>query len=112
MILRLVVLVAVVGAAFLLVRWAERRRTAAGTLAPGLTVVTAEGCTLCDPTVEALRGTGTIADIRVVDVGEAGLAGIKSVPTVLAVRSTGELAMQRSGRSAITDAAALAAAIV
>ena len=111
MIFRLVVLVAVIGAVWLAIRWWEQRRTATGDLEPGLTVITADGCTLCVPAVEALRSTGTQAPIRVMDIAEAGVDGILSVPTVLAVHRSGKLVMQRSGTSAITDAPALAAAV-
>lgn len=111
MIPRLIVLAAVIGAVWLAIRFWEQRRTATGDFQPGLTVITADGCTLCVPAVEALRGTGTDAPIRVVDVADAGIEGILSVPTVLAVHHSGRLVMQRSGTSAITDAPALAAAI-
>ena len=111
MIGRGVVLVLVVAAIWLAVRWWERRRTVDGGLLPGLTVLTAPGCTLCDPAVEALRGTGTAAPIRVVDAAGSGIDGIRSVPTVVAVRGDGTIALQRSGTSAIRDAGALAAAL-
>lgn len=111
MIERGVVLVLVVAAAWLALRWWERRRTIVGALAPGLTVLTAPGCTLCDPAVEALRGTGTSAPIMVVDVAASGVDGIRSVPTVVAVRGDGTIALQRSGVSAIRDAGVLAAAL-
>lgn len=104
-------LVAVLAVAWLVVRWWEHRRTVVGALPPGITVVTAPGCTLCDPAVEALRGTGTVAPIRVVDASATPLRGVRSVPTVLAVRADGSIALQRSGASAIRDAASLAAAI-
>lgn len=110
MIERLVLLALVVAAAWLAVRWWERRRTVAGSLPPGLTVLTAPGCTLCDPAVEALRRASPEAPIRVVDVAESGVVGITSVPTVVAVAPDGSVILQRSGQSAIRDAAALAAA--
>jgi hypothetical protein len=108
---RALVLVLAIGLAWLAVRWWERCRTANGRLTPGLTVLTAPGCTLCDPAVAALRDTGTTAPITVVDVERSGVAGIRSVPTVVAVRGDGTIALQRSGASAIRDAAALAAAV-
>lgn len=108
---RLVILVAVVALVWMLFRWWERRRTVAAALAPGLTVLTAPGCTLCAPAVAALEGTGTSAPIRVVDVTEAPVEGVRSVPTVVAVRPDGTVAMQRSGVSAIRDATHLAAAV-
>ena len=108
---RLAILVAVVALGWLAIRWWDRRRTVASSLAPGLTVLTAPGCTLCDPAVAALESTGTSAPIRVVDVTEALVEGVRSVPTVVAVRSDGSVAMQRSGASAIRDAAQLAAAV-
>jgi hypothetical protein len=108
---RLAILVAVVALAWLAFRWWERRRTIGSPLAPGLTVLTAPGCALCDPAVAALESTGTGAPIRVVDVTEAGVDGVRSVPTVVAVRSDGTVAMQRSGTAAIRDAAVLAAAV-
>lgn len=107
---RLLILGLVMGAAWLAVRLWERRPTVTGRLAPGLTVVTAAGCALCGPAVEALRATGTAAPIRIVDVAEAGMTGVRSVPTVVAVRRDGSVALQRSGQSAIRDAVALAAA--
>lgn len=108
---RLVILVAVVALVWSAFRWWERRRTVGSSLAPGLTVLTAPGCRLCDPAVAALESTGTSAPIRVVDVAESGVEGVRSVPTVVAVGSDGAVVMQRSGTAAIRDAAALAAAL-
>lgn len=110
MIERAVILVAVVALAWLGVRWWERRRTVAGSLPPGLTVLTAPGCTLCDPAVEALRRASPETSIRVVDVADWSVTGVSSVPTVVAVAADGSIVLQRSGASAIRDAAALAAA--
>lgn len=107
---RALVLVGVLGVAWLAIRWWERRRTVAGSLPPGLTLVTAEGCTLCQPALDALRRAGADTPIRVVDIEVAGIDGIRSVPTVVAVRHDGTVALQRSGTSAIRDAAALVAA--
>lgn len=108
---RLLVLVAVMAFAWLVIRWWQRRRTIASPLNPGLTVLTAPGCALCEPAVAALERTGTRAPIRVVDVTESMVTGVRSVPTVVAVRRDGTVAMQRSGSSAIRDAAQLAAAV-
>lgn len=108
---RLLLLALAVGIVWLAVAAWERRRTVAGALTPGLTVLTAPGCSLCEPAVEALRGTGTAAPIRVVDVADAGIDGVRSVPTVVAVRGDGTVALQRSGMSAIRDAGALVAAL-
>ena len=110
MMLRLVLLAVVVATALLIVAVVERRRGAgrvAG-LSSGVTVVTGPGCGLCGPTVSTLRGRGV--PVRVVDVSELMAGTVLSLPTVFVVDEKGSVVLRRSGRSALTDSAALAQA--
>lgn len=107
---RLVVLAAVGGGAWLLVGWWQRRpgRDRPG-LPKGLTLVTGPGCRLCGPVERALRRAGVVP--RIVDVETAVVPGppIRSLPVAMVVDTGGEVVMRRAGRSALDDAGLLAA---
>ena len=108
--LRVAIVAAVVLGVWLALRWHERRATVSEGVGPGLTLVTAEGCVLCGPALEALRRVGPSVHIRVVDAAEMP-GQIRSVPTALAVDDDGTVLMQRSGRSVITDARLLVTSV-
>ena len=105
--LRLVILAAVVAAAFGAVWLAGRssRRSPAAGLGSGLVVVTGADCRWCDRLLAALAhrhpGRGvTIIDVRT--AGEAGLT-VRSVPTALVVGDEGRVIMRRTGPAAVAD---------
>jgi hypothetical protein len=108
--LRLLLLGAVGGSAWLLVGWWQRRtgRNDRG-LPVGLTLVTGPGCALCGPVERALRRAG--ATPVVVDVTTAVLPGppIRSLPVAMVIGAGGEVVMRRAGQSALDDAGMLAA---
>jgi hypothetical protein len=108
--LRLVLLAAVGGSAWLLAGWWQRRtgRNQPG-LPVGLTLVTGPGCALCGPVERALRRAG--ATPVVIDVTAAMLPGppIRSLPVAMVIGAGGEVVMRRAGRSALDDAGILAA---
>jgi hypothetical protein len=100
---RVVVLLLVLVAAFLVVRVVQRSRPRGAAVGPGITVVTGPNCHLCDSAVAALDAAGapyllaTSSDI-------AGLT-VRSLPTVLVADRFGEVLLRRSGRAAVIDMA-------
>ena len=105
MIIRLLVLLGTLAVAYGAAGVLERRRQRRGPLhLPGVTLVSAPGCTLCPAVRVALRGV----DVREIDV--SAVPGVRSVPTVIVTDSSGAVTMRRSGRSAITDAATIISA--
>jgi hypothetical protein len=107
---RLLVIAAVGGGAWLLAGWLQRRpgRSQPG-LPLGLTLITGPGCRLCGLVERALRRAGVVP--RIVDVEFAQLPGypIRSLPVAVVVDGDGEVVMRRAGRSALDDALKLAA---
>jgi len=99
---RLLVLLAVFGVALAVVAIRERRDPRTGWIQPGITVLTGPDCRLC-PLLLALLDA---ADARylLVDVTRQRVpAGVRALPTVLVADERGEVALARSGRSALTD---------
>lgn len=91
-----------IAAAYAIVWVAERARIRRRPrLSPGVTLVTAAGCSLC-PAVESALAS---ASPRVVDA--SSLPEVRSVPTVLVVDGTGRVTMRRSGKAALADVASL-----
>jgi hypothetical protein len=112
MTLRLLIVLVVLAGAFAVVAVGERRRGAPrlSGLGPGVTVITGPGCRLCAPTVSALLQRGVAATVLDVDELPSSIGPIRSLPTVYVVAEGGAVIMRRSGRSALVDAAAIAAA--
>lgn len=111
MIVRLLILVALIGSAYLTVAFGERRtRPMHAGLNAGITIVTGPQCRLCDPAVAALQSRG--ATPQVLDVSDipASLGPIRGLPVAILTDHDGQVIMRRSGRSIITDAAQLAGA--
>jgi hypothetical protein len=110
MIVRLVLLLLVVGAAFLAVAGFERlpRRAALPGLGAGLTVVTGAGCVICPAAVRAIAAVDPGLAVRVMDRGDLADASIRSVPTAIVTDRGGAVVLRRSGRSVVTDAAEIA----
>lgn len=111
MIERILLVVAVLAAAFVVLRYVEGRRGRVRGIVPaGLTVVVSEGCRTC---TDAIRALDTLrADYRVVDVAEADGFGVSShtVPYAVMGRADGTVELVRRGRSVVTDADRLASA--
>jgi|FLYL01.1.fsa_nt_gi hypothetical protein len=104
---RFVLLVVVVAAAWLVVRWWERRTPRQrGRLEPGVTLVTADWCRLCGAAMAALERHGV--QPRRVSVGQLRGVDVRALPTLLVVDSRGRLVMRRSGRSVIESAGQVA----
>ena len=107
MIIRLIVLAVVLGAAWLVVAVAERRRGTPNVgIADGLTIVTGEDCRLCPLAVEAAEAAGIAP--RVIDVADVPGHGIRSLPTAFVTDAAGTVLVRRSGRSVIADMPMLA----
>lgn len=111
MILRVVLVIALVGAGYLATGVVERRRgrTVSG-LAPGLTVFTGTACRLCPPALAALEARGARPTVRDVSAAPASLGTVRALPLAVLVAEDGAVVMRRSGRSVIADAGELAAA--
>jgi glutaredoxin len=107
MIERVLILVVVVFLAFAVVSLRERARPRRLRARPGITVFTGPGCRLCPALLTALEATGV--RYRTVDVTRNAAPGVRALPTVLVADHRGEVAMRRSGRSALTDLDALVA---
>jgi hypothetical protein len=110
MIARLVVLAIALGGAWVIVHLWERRRPSWVGFPPGITVITGPDCGLCGPAVAAFRRAGI--EPMVVDVAAVGNAVYRSLPTALVVDGGGRILAARSGRLAVSEAAALAALAV
>ena len=109
MIVRLLILVALIGGAYLTVAFGERRtRPMHAGLNAGSTIVTGPHCRLCDPAVSTLQNLG--ATPRVLDISDApaSLGPIRGLPVAILTDHAGQVIMRRSGRSIITDAEKLA----
>ncbi len=109
LVLRLLVLVAIGGGAWIAAGWWQRRRGAIRLpLAAGVTLVTGPGCALCGPVERALRRAGV--QPRVTEVGSLDLPGppIRSLPVALVVDGSGRVLLRRSGRAALDDVASIA----
>lgn len=113
MIARLALLGVLLAGAVLVLNLYERRpgmgghvrRRVEGVLAEGVWLVVREGCRLCGPARSALQSAGV--DPGLVSSERADAVGVKSVPTALVVDCTGSVVLRRSGRSVLTDAAAI-----
>lgn len=107
MITRLLLLAAVLAAAWIAVAVAERRRGSSNVgVAEGLTIVTGEDCRLCPQALAAAEAAGITP--RVVDVADVPGHGIRSLPTAFVTDATGTVLVRRSGRSVIADMGVLA----
>ena len=106
---RVLLLTVAIALAWLTVALWERRPSPRGVVAaaPGLVLVTADGCTLCEPAFTALTRAGV--EPTVVDAGDM-LSGrrVRSVPTVIVTDREGREILRRSGRAVITDAERIA----
>jgi hypothetical protein len=99
---RLLVLLAVFGLALAVVAIRERRNPAIGRIQPGITVLTGPDCRLCPPLLLLLDAAG--APYRLLDVTLHRIpTAVRALPTVLVADERGEVALRRSGRSALTD---------
>lgn len=101
MIERVLVLSVVIGLALGWVAWRERRRLAGGTVRPGITVFTGPDCRMCPGLLASLDRAG--ASYHLVDVSREHTPGVRSLPTVVVADASGDLALRRSGRAAVTD---------
>lgn len=103
--LRILILLAVVAAAWAVIAIAERRRGAdRHGLPQGVLIVTTEACRLCEDAVRAISKAGPELTPRIVDATELDTLHIRSAPTVIVADRRGEIVLRRSGRSAIFDA--------
>lgn len=99
---RVVLLVVVIGLAWLAVALWERRTVSVGrTPAIGLTLVTGAGCRLCPQAVAALGDAGI--PVSIIDIGAAADPSIRSLPTAFVTDAGGRVIARRSGRSAVTS---------
>lgn len=107
MIERSILLVTLVALGFGLV-WVWERRPLFRRQADvaGLTLVTGPDCALCPQARSALERAGV--PHRVVDVSESTGLGVRSLPTLLSIDSTGVVEWRRSGRAALHEVARLA----
>ncbi|MEX2653817.1 MAG: hypothetical protein WD532_02185 [Acidimicrobiia bacterium] len=102
MIERFLILVVAVGLALAVVVIRERMRPRSLRVQPGITVFTGPDCRLCPPLIAALDAAG--AEYRTIDVSVSGLrVGVRSLPTVVVADARGDIALRRSGRSAVVD---------
>jgi hypothetical protein len=111
LLIRAGILVAVMGGAFAAAALTSRRNpaVAAMPLQQGLTLISGPGCRLCEPAVQALQRAG--ASVVVTEDPEIrDQLGVRALPTAFVVDANGAVIMRRSGRTVISDAAALAAA--
>lgn len=101
MIWRTALVVAVIGAAWLVVMLWERRATSGiRPLVSGLTLVTGADCRLCPQAVAAVHGAGI--PVSIIDIADAADPSIRSIPTAFVADASGRVIARRSGRSAIT----------
>lgn len=113
MLLRVLLIVVVVGAAYGAVRLRNRWRSSfAGILPKGLTLVEAADCRTCATAKDRLDGIGAV--YRTIDVAEAHRYGITTltVPVAVVGSSDGHTVMVRRGTAVVSDAEALVAAAV
>lgn len=102
---RLLILAAVVLAAWAVVAVVERRKGAdRHGLPQGLLIVTTEACRLCEDAVRAISEAGPELTPRIVDATALESLHIRSAPTVIVADRRGEIVLRRTGRSAIFDA--------
>lgn len=102
MIERFLVLLVAVGLALAVVLIRERIRPRNLSVQPGITVFTGPDCRLCPPLISALDAAG--AEYRTVDVSMSPVGmGVRSLPTVVVADVRGDIALRRSGRSAVVD---------
>ncbi|HSJ27243.1 MAG TPA: hypothetical protein VLB67_03470 [Acidimicrobiia bacterium] len=107
MIERALFLLVVVAVAFALVSLRERARPRGLRAEPGITVFTGPDCRLCPVLLTALEAAGV--RYRTIDVTRTETPGVTALPTVFVADRRGEVAMRRSGRSALADLDALLA---
>lgn len=110
--LRLVLLAAVLGVAWLTVRWWERRLGSARRVEPGVTVIVTPTCLICPDTIAALEQADPDLELRVLDATKTDVSAYaaRSAPTVIVADAAGTVMLRRSGRASVTDASVIAAA--
>ncbi|MDX1689933.1 MAG: hypothetical protein R3290_02800 [Acidimicrobiia bacterium] len=112
MLLRLIVLVAVVGALWLALELSRRRvggRSGEG-LRPGLTLFVGPDCAICPRAREALEAHGAVIyDAVMAPDPRFSTHGIRSLPTALVAEADGTITMRRAGPTVIADAGDLVA---
>jgi len=79
-------------------------------VAPGVTIIVTPSCLICPETIDALQIADPEMTIRVLDatVDDVRAYAVQAAPTVVVADAKGEIQMRRSGRSAISDASAIA----
>lgn len=107
MIERVLILLVVLGLALGWVAWRERRRPGRVAVRPGITVFTGPDCRMCPGLLAALDRAG--ASYHLVDLSREHAPGISSLPTVVVADATGQVALRRSGRSAVGDVSTILA---
>ncbi len=81
---------------------------------PWLVVLTAPGCSRCEPTARALEGAADGVSVTRVDLSrrpDAATVGVRSVPAALAVGRDGRVRAARAGTLGAEDFRAVVAAI-
>lgn len=109
--IRVLILVAVLAAAWLAVRLWERRLGSSGLVAPGVTLIVTPTCLICPDTIAALRLADPQLPVRVLDatVDDVRAYGVKAAPTVVVADRSGAVQLRRTGRATVDDASVIAA---
>jgi len=111
-IVRLLVVLAVLGLAWLAVgRWERRQGAQVMGVSPGVTMFTTDDCRICPLAMETLAGAGVPVTLRSALDPLAEALAVRSVPTLVVADGQGHVTMRRSGRTVITDVRSIAAAL-
>ena len=112
MVIRLIVVIAIVGAAWALLAVSRRtvgRRVGNG-LTPGLTLFVGPDCAICPRARDALEASGAVIyDAITAPDRRFAEYSVRSVPTALVVDIDGSVTMRRAGPAVVSDAPALVA---
>lgn len=104
--LRVLIVGAVIAAAWFAVRIWERRLGSSGQVAPGVTLIVTPTCLICPDTIAALRLADPLLTVRVLDatVDDVKAYAVKAAPTVVVADRTGTVRLRRTGRATVDDA--------
>ena len=111
-VIRVALVALVLAAAWTAAAVLERHRgRRGGGLSPGVTLVTGPDCRLCEPAERALSEHGVAFETVDLSAVRERIGGVMSLPVALVVGDDGSIRLRRAGRSVITDAAEIAAAV-
>ena len=112
MIVRLLIVLAAFGLAWLAVGWWERRKGVQVTgVSPGVTMFTTDDCRICPLAMETLAEAGVPVTVRSALDPLAEALAVRSVPTLVVADGQGHVTLRRSGRAVITDVRSIATAL-